>query len=145
MMLTRPGTHEYCCTVVYPQGFTDHLAFKRKGFIVTLCLFWDNVFKKISYFSEVFFIKMFTMFDINFKWVEKQYPNFFYLASCEIELFSKKIQWKTISKDNFPWTHFFFMQLNIGKHKKLSLYNVLHRNKQCQCALHLILFMSFAI
>ena len=42
------------------------------------------------------------MFDSNFKWVEKQSPNFPYLACCEIELFSKKIEWKTFSK-NTPY------------------------------------------
>ena len=44
-------------------------------------------------FQKVFFIKQshFLMFGNNLKWVEKQSPNLFYLACCEIELFSKKI------------------------------------------------------
>ena len=49
--------------------------------------------KKWVIFQETFFIKLshFSMFGNNFKWAEKQFPNFSYLACCEIELFSKKI------------------------------------------------------
>ena len=37
------------------------------------------------------------MFGSIFKWVEKQSPNFPYLACCEVELFSKK---KNIAENN---------------------------------------------
>ena len=49
--------------------------------------------KKWVIFWEVFSIKLshFLMFDSNFKWVEKQFPNFSYLVWCEIKLFSKNI------------------------------------------------------
>ena len=39
------------------------------------------------------------MFGNNFKWVEKKPYNFPYLVYCKIELFSKKMKWKTISKN----------------------------------------------
>ena len=47
--------------------------------------------KKWVIFQKTFSIKLsyFPMFCSNFKWVEKQLPNFLYLACYEIELFSK--------------------------------------------------------
>ena len=48
--------------------------------------------RKWVIFQKSFSIKLFhfPIFDSNFKWVEKQFSNFSYLACCEIELFSKK-------------------------------------------------------
>ena len=56
--------------------------------------------KNELFFEKYLFIKLshFSMFDSNFKWVEKQSFNFPYLACCKIELFSKK---KKISEKKF--------------------------------------------
>ena len=50
------------------------------------------VSRKWIIFQEAFSIKLshFPIFDSNFKLIEKQSPNFFYLVFCEIQLFSKK-------------------------------------------------------
>ena len=49
--------------------------------------------RKWIIFQEAFSIKLshFLMFGSNFKWVEKQSPNFFYLVFYEMKLFLKKI------------------------------------------------------
>ena len=38
-------------------------------------------------------------------------------------------------KDSFPLTHIFFMLPNTGKHGKLSLHKIFHRNKQSGIAM----------
>ena len=91
--------------ILYYALFVSAMMFSRKWVI----------------FQKLFFIKLshFPMFGSNFKWLEKQSHNFPYLACCEIELFSKKNYWKTMSKNKsyflcwpkivFLWLIFFFL------------------------------------
>ena len=62
-------------------------------YIITLFISTIMFFRKWVIFQKVFSIKQshFPMFGNNLKWVQKQSPNIFYLAYCEIESFSKKI------------------------------------------------------
>ena len=70
---------------------------KNYYYILCLILLLFNVlfvsaiilYRKLVIFQEASFIKQFyfPIFGSNFKWVEKQFSNFFYLACYEIELF----------------------------------------------------------
>ena len=63
----------------------------KPNLIVALFVSTMMFSRKWVIFQETFSIKLFhfSMFGSNLKWVEKQFPNFPYLACCEIKFFKK--------------------------------------------------------